>query len=128
MESVLEMKSRLDDHQMTVLSSEMEKVKKSTGLAYVLWLFLGTLGIHKLYIGKVGMGITYLVVGAVAWIMLILSFAGEAVTGGYLTAAIVLFVLVGIFLLLDLFTIPRQIRKTYEHIEKKLISKMLGTE
>jgi len=56
-EDVVKMKSELSEHQMTVLNSEMEKHKKSPGLAYVFWFFLGTLGIHKFYIGKTIFGI-----------------------------------------------------------------------
>lgn len=33
---------------------------KSKGVAYLLWFFLGILGVHKFYLGKVGMGILYL--------------------------------------------------------------------
>ena len=56
-EDVVKMKSELSEHQMTVLNSEMEKHKKSPGLAYVFLFFLGTLGIHKFYIGKTIFGI-----------------------------------------------------------------------
>jgi len=56
--------------------------QKSVGLAYVLWFFLGALGIHKFYLGKVGMGIAYIF------------------TLGFL----------GIGLLIDLFTLPKQTR------------------
>lgn len=33
---------------------------KSLGLAYLLWFFVGFLGVHHFYIGKVGRGIGYL--------------------------------------------------------------------
>ncbi len=33
---------------------------KSKGVAYLLWFFLGLLGVHKFYVGKVGMGVVYL--------------------------------------------------------------------
>lgn len=33
---------------------------KSKGTAYLLWFFLGGLGAHKFYLGKIGMGILYL--------------------------------------------------------------------
>jgi len=33
---------------------------KSTGLAYVLWFFLGVFGVHQFYLGKVGRGVGYL--------------------------------------------------------------------
>ena len=34
--------------------------QKSKLVAYLLWLFLGALGAHKFYVGKVGMGVVYL--------------------------------------------------------------------
>lgn len=38
----------------------MEKTNKSNVVAGLLGIFLGGLGIHKFYCGKVGMGILYL--------------------------------------------------------------------
>jgi TM2 domain-containing membrane protein YozV len=62
---------------------------KSTLTAYLLWFFLGFLGIHKFYLGKTGMGILYIF------------------TGG----------LFGIGLLVDLFTLAGQVR-TYNATHK----------
>lgn len=36
---------------------------KSKAVAYLLWFFLGVLGAHKFYVGKIGMGIIYLLTG-----------------------------------------------------------------
>lgn len=33
---------------------------KSKTTAYLLWLFLGVFGVHKFYLGRIGMGILYL--------------------------------------------------------------------
>ena len=60
---------------------------KSIGLAYLLWFFLGLLGVHQFYLGKVGRGVGYLL------------------TGGWLT----------IGLWVDLFTLPRQIKGINAH-------------
>ena len=38
---------------------------KSKGVAYLLWLFLGLLGFHCFYLGKIGKGILYLCTGGV---------------------------------------------------------------
>lgn len=56
--------------------------KKETWVAYLLWFFLGGLGVHKFYLGKMGMGILYIFTGGIF--------------------------LIG--LLIDLFTIPSQVR------------------
>jgi TM2 domain-containing membrane protein YozV len=37
---------------------------KSKGVAYLLWFFLGIIGAHKFYLGKVVTGIIYILTGA----------------------------------------------------------------
>lgn len=54
--------------------------RKDIGVAYLLWFFLGFLGAHKFYLGRIGMGVLYI-----------------------LTAG-----LFGIGWLIDLFTLPTQ--------------------
>lgn len=56
---------------------------KDVGVAYVIWLLLGTLGGHKFYLGKPGIGVAYLLTLGFLW--------------------------VGV--LIDLFTIPAQVRR-----------------
>jgi len=56
---------------------------KSVGTAYLLWFFLGALGVHQFYLGKTGRGVSMLL------------------TFGWLT--------VGLWI--DLFTLPSQVRK-----------------
>ncbi len=56
---------------------------KDTAVTYILWFFLGLVGVHQFYMGKVGRGILYL-----------------------LTAGVF-----GIMWLVDLFTIPAQVRQ-----------------
>ena len=36
--------------------------KKNVGVAYVLWFFLGGLGIHRLYLGRTGSGVAMLLI------------------------------------------------------------------
>ena len=125
-EDVVKMKSELSEHQMTVLNSEMEKHKKSPGLAYVFWFFLGTLGIHKFYIGKTIFGIIYLLLGTGAWISLGVGIASETDVGlgGGIIIFIILISILGLLLLIDVFTISRQIRKVYEKKEVKIIQRL----
>ena len=61
---------------------------KETWVAYVLWFFLGFLGVHKFYLGKIGWGILYL-----------------------LTCGIF-----GIGWFIDLFTLPWQVRRANEEM------------
>ena len=62
---------------------------KSLGVAYLLWFFLGFLGVHHFYLGKVGRGIGYLF------------------TFGWLAVG----------LLVDLFTLPSQVKRI--NVERK---------
>lgn len=39
----------------------IEKHRKSTGVAYLLWLLLGWFGVHRIYSGKTGTGIAMLI-------------------------------------------------------------------
>ena len=39
---------------------EVVVATKSKGVAYLLWFFLGLLGVHKFYVNKIGMGVIYL--------------------------------------------------------------------
>lgn len=71
---------------------------KSVGLAYVLLIFLGGLGIHKFYLDKVGMGVTYLS----------LTFVGGLLTLIW-TGWLLLFA-VWVMLIIDLFTLPGNVR------------------
>jgi TM2 domain-containing membrane protein YozV len=68
---------------MTETTTAAPANQKSVGTAYVLWFFLGALGVHQFYLGKTVRGVTYLF------------------TLGWL----------GIGLLIDLFTLPSQVRK-----------------
>ncbi|MBY7145033.1 TM2 domain-containing protein [Virgibacillus sp. NKC19-3] len=40
---------------------------RNLALAYILWFFLGQLGIHRFYTGRVGSGIAQLLLGLVGW-------------------------------------------------------------
>lgn len=57
-------------------------------LAYILWLFFGVLGIHHFYLGKTGRGLLWLL------------------TGG----------LLGVGVIIDLFTLPAQTRQVNSEI------------
>ncbi|MCI0183058.1 TM2 domain-containing protein [Sulfoacidibacillus ferrooxidans] len=70
------------------------RVPKSMILAYILWFFLGSLGVHRFYLGRVKSGLA----------ILLLTLLGSATMGiiiGYIFLG-----MVGIWLFIDLFLIP----------------------
>lgn len=81
----------------TVQTTEI-KAPKSMLLAYVLWFFLGGLGIHRFYLGRVSTGV----------IQLILWLIGVSL----LWAGVGLLVLLplGIWVIVDAFLIPGMVR------------------
>jgi len=86
-------KSELSSEQRLMFDNEYEKTRKTALVAYLLWGFLGFLGIHKFYLKKTGMGVLYLFT-------------------------------VGLFVIgwiIDIFTLPKQIRIANEIIAKDLI-------
>ena len=43
---------------MSVEKISVQGEGKNTIIAYVLWWFLGSLGIHRMYLGRTGSGVT----------------------------------------------------------------------
>ncbi|MDN6242157.1 TM2 domain-containing protein [Corynebacterium variabile] len=68
--------------------------KKSTGVTWVLWLFLGALGGHRYYLGDTGMGI-----------------AMTLTLGG-----------LGFWALIDAFFIPRRLREKNQVIRQQVFA------
>lgn len=116
-EDSIELKRNVSEHQLPILDSGLAKHRKSTALAYVLWFFLGGLGIHKFYIGKTGMGVFYLLLlgGLIVGTITGRSQATEPAMIVAGSCGIIL----GISLLVDLFTIPRQIRRANIQAERE---------
>lgn len=126
----IEVKQRLTEHQLGILNSEMEKHKKSTGLAYVLWFFGGSIGIHKFYIGNIKAGILYLILGIFGWTSMftggLLAMESNYETGGGASMfGLIALVVLGVMVFIDLFTLSKQIRKKYEEAENNLINELL---
>lgn len=75
-----------------------EAAKKSVGLAYVLWFFVGSIGVHRFYLGRTGSGIAMLVIFVLSVILM-------AVGVGFLGL-----IALAIWLLVDAFLIPGMAR------------------
>src|SRR5690349_19270411 len=80
-----------------LVEQKVANAQKSTGVAYLLWFFLGGFGGHRFYLGKTGTAVAQLIITIVGFFTLIPL------------------IVTGIWLLVDLFLIPAIIR---EHSEK----------
>lgn len=124
-EDLIQLRRNVSEHELSIVDSELAKRKKSTALAYVLWFLLGGLGIHKFYIGKTAIGVFYLLLvgGLIAGTITGMS---EEMEPALIIAGSCGLIL-GILLLVDLFTIPRQIRRTYVEAERQILRKIKST-
>lgn len=50
-------KQELTTQELQLLASEMDRKKKSTATTWILWFFLGNIGAHRYYLGKIGTGV-----------------------------------------------------------------------
>ncbi len=71
-----------------------ESRKKSTGVAYLLLIFLGGVGAHRFYLGRVGSACGQLALFVLGWMTAVL------VIGFFLLGAL------GVWLIVDLFLVP----------------------
>ena len=109
MSTAIAIKSQMSAQQLMVLQSEMANRRKSTGLAYVLLLFLGGLGLHRFYLGSTGPGSDdahFAVVGA----------ATAAIGVG-----VVLLVGLGVWEIVDLFLVPGLVREADLKAETEVV-------
>lgn len=50
----------MTEDQKKLFAIKYGQARKDTVVYYLLWFFLGLLGIHKFYLGKVGLGVAYI--------------------------------------------------------------------
>ncbi len=72
--------------------------KKSLIVAYLLWFFLGTLGGHRFYLGRIGSAVAILLLTIISWLLTIVA------------VGFVGFFVVGVWVLVDALLIPSMIR------------------
>ena len=134
---LISLKKTLSPQDLEILRTEVERQRKSSVVAYLLWFFLSWLAMHKFYIGKVKQGILYL---AVPWLAVIIAIAGGVIAGQApgapadstaTGAGITVLVIAGlaflasvIWWLVDLFTLHRQVERANEQIEREIIEQL----
>ena len=89
-------KQDLTGQELQLLSTEMDKKKKSITVSWLMWFFLGGFGGHRYYLGKIGTGI-----------LMTLTLGG-----------------LGIWALIDAFLINKMVRKLNDEIEGKIIQEI----
>lgn len=105
-ERFIALKSGLSERELLILDSELHRQRKSTLIAYLLWFFLGGLGAHKFYLGRMAAGVVYVIIFLSMWAI-----------------PLAVFVL-AIWWLVDLVTIPWQVRAYEERLEMDIIASL----
>lgn len=93
---------QLTNEEKMLVNSEVQSEEKSSATAYLLWFFLGSLGVHNFYLGKKNAGIAQLILNIVGW-----------ATTWLLIGFLFLFVL-WIWVFIDVFTISKAIEENKE--------------
>lgn len=105
----------MDTQQQILIEQRISNEKKSTGVAYLLWIFLGGFGAHRFYLGKVGSGVAQLIL----------------IMGGLLLSTILIGIPMviagGIWLLIDLFLITGIISQDIQRIREKAVQEIRAT-
>jgi TM2 domain-containing membrane protein YozV len=82
--------------------------KKSAGAAYLIWFFLGSLGVHRFYLGHTGSGAAMLIV-------FIASILLSVVAIGFIG-----FLVLGIWWIVDAFLISGMVRDFNNNLANEL--------
>jgi TM2 domain. len=110
----LALKASLTDRELALLSSEMPNRAKSLAVAFLLWFFLGTLGIYHFYLGNKRRG----------WLMTILTVVGF-VTLIVLIGFVILIGLIVVWII-DAVRMSTRVQQVNAGIESGLISEIIA--
>lgn len=73
------MSTTTDPAQIALAQSEYDDAKKSKGVLYAFWFFLGAVGAHRFYVGDTGKGVGMLLTlgGLGFWALIDVFFIGR---------------------------------------------------
>lgn len=109
------MYDQLTNEEKMVVNSEVSNNKKGVGIAYLLWFFLGTLGIHRFYLNRKGSAIAMLSLTILGWLTAIFAI-------GFL-----FLIIVGIWELVDLFLVGKMVREENDKLVTYYSDQILRT-
>lgn len=103
---------QLTNEERMLVNSELSRKGKNMGLAYILLIFLGTLGIHRFYLGYKGTAIAQLVLTLTGWLTI------------WILIGILPLIVVGVWVIVDLFLIPGMVERANAEVEKEIIASL----
>ncbi|RUT12396.1 hypothetical protein DSM107010_24060 [Chroococcidiopsis cubana SAG 39.79] len=124
----------MTDRELIIFNAELERKRKSTATAYILYFILGSIGGHKFYIGKPFIGFLYLLLLSLSTLLILGGAASTIDSSTADDASLILglglfpFGLLGLMLFIDLFTIPGQIKKQEERVRSKLLTQLVSSK
>ncbi len=128
MVDLLSLKKDLDAQELAMLSTEIERRKKSRAVLWVLWLFTGTIGGHRYYLGDKGRALLQTIVFILAIVLgfsLIASAENEVEALIYGPMALFMFLSVpALWAIIDAFFIGRRLAQKNEEIEINIINEI----
>lgn len=98
----------LSTQQQMLIEQRVTNEAKSTGAAYLIWLFLGMLGGHRFYLGRTGSAVTQLLMFIIGWVTAIIG-VGLFILG-----------ILGLWVLVDAFLIPGMIQSHKDKVRQDL--------
>ena len=105
--------AELSTNELTLIETRLANERKSVVAAYLLFLFLGGLGIHNFYLGRILLGVIELLLSLLGTILIFAAGLG-----------IVFLIPLVILLFIDLFIIPGGIRKNLGMRRRELTESM----
>ena len=130
MTNLLSLKKDLNTQELAMLSTEIERRKKSRAVLWVLWLFTGTIGGHRYYLGDKGRALLQTIVFILAIVLgfsLIASAENEVEALIYGPMALFMFLSVpALWAIIDAFFIGRRLTAKNAAIEKQIIKEIKG--
>ena len=128
MTNLLSLKKDLNTRELAMLSTEIERRKKSRAVLWVLWLFTGTIGGHRYYLGDKGRALLQTIVFILAIVLgfsLMASAENEVESLIYGPMALFMFLSVpALWAIIDAFFIGRRLARKNEEIEISIIKQI----